>query len=225
MDFTLPEELRMLRDTVARYVKQELIPLEREVIRREAERGLTDAPLIPPDAEKELARKAKEIGLDLATLPEPGTPGRANNAPFGNAPPNTSPSAPADWNPRFVGGRLTRAFEFMQNQRRRMVLVAKWGEYMKDLDLFIGSPTADVAPNAQTGHPCAVFPYKFDVPQFGAAAPRPADTTTPAPPPPQYKAQPMCAVITGNLFNDDKILSVAHQFQKATDFPLRRPIL
>ena len=170
-------------------------------------------------------RKAKEIGLDLATLPEPGTPGRANNAPFGNAPPNTSPSAPADWNPRFVGGRLTRAFEFMQNQRRRMVLVAKWGEYMKDLDLFIGSPTADVAPNAQTGHPCAVFPYKFDVPQFGAAAPRPADTTTPAPPPPQYKAQPICAVITGNLFNDDKILSVAHQFQKATDFHLRRPIL
>jgi hypothetical protein len=170
-------------------------------------------------------RKAKEIGLDLATLPEP-SPDRPNNTPFGNPPPNPSPMAPADWNPRFVGGRVTRAFEFMQNQRRRMVLVAKWGEYMKDLDLFIGGPNADVGPNAQTGHPCAVLPYKFDVPQFGGGgggrggAPNPA-----APPPPTYKAQPICAVITGALFNDDKILSVAHQFQKATDFHLRRPAL
>jgi len=70
MDFTLPEELRMLRDTVARFVKQELMPLEREVIRREAERGLTDAPLIAPDVEKELARKTKEIGLYGIDVPE-----------------------------------------------------------------------------------------------------------------------------------------------------------
>lgn len=70
MDFTLPEELRMLRETVARFVKQEMIPLEKEVIRREAERGLTDAPLIAPDVEKELARKAKEIGLYGIDVPE-----------------------------------------------------------------------------------------------------------------------------------------------------------
>src|SRR5688572_2264427 len=70
MDFTLPEELRMLRDTVARFVKQEMIPLEKEVIRREAERGLTDAPLIAPDVEAELARKAKEIGLYGIDVPE-----------------------------------------------------------------------------------------------------------------------------------------------------------
>jgi (R)-benzylsuccinyl-CoA dehydrogenase len=70
MDFTLPEELRMLRDTVARFVKQEMIPLEKEVIRREAERGLTDAPLIAPDVEEELARKAKEIGLYGIDVPE-----------------------------------------------------------------------------------------------------------------------------------------------------------
>ncbi len=168
-------------------------------------------------------RKAKEIGLDLATLPEPGSGGRANNAPFGNAPPNTSPSAPADWNPRFVGGRLTRAFEFMQNQRRRMVLVAKWGEYMKDLDLFIGGPNADVGPNAQTGHPCAVLPYKFDVPQFGGGGGGRGGAA--AEPAPTYKPQPICAVITGALFNDDKILSVAHQFQAATDYHTHRPVL
>ena len=70
MDFSLPEELRMLRDTVARFVKQELIPLEREVIRREAERGLTDAPLVAPEAEQALNRKAKEIGLYGIDVPE-----------------------------------------------------------------------------------------------------------------------------------------------------------
>ena len=70
MDFFLPEELRMLRDTVARFVKEELIPLEKEVIRRESERGLTDAPLIAPDVEEELARKAKDIGLYGIDVPE-----------------------------------------------------------------------------------------------------------------------------------------------------------
>ena len=113
-------------------------------------------------------RKAKEIGLDLNTVITPTTGG----APFpgtGAAAP-TTPMAPADWNPRFVNGRTVKAFEFMQNQRRRYVLVTKWGEFMKDLDMFIGAPTADVAPNAQTGHPCVVVPYKFDVP--GAAGRR-----------------------------------------------------
>ena len=34
MDFTLPEELRMLRDTVARFVREELIPLKSTVSRK-----------------------------------------------------------------------------------------------------------------------------------------------------------------------------------------------
>ena len=70
MDFTLPEELRMLRDTVARFVREELLPLERDVIKREAERGLTDAPLIDPEVEQELGRKAKAIGLYGIDVPE-----------------------------------------------------------------------------------------------------------------------------------------------------------
>jgi (R)-benzylsuccinyl-CoA dehydrogenase len=70
MDFELPEELRMLRETVARFVREELLPLERDVIKREAERGLTDAPLIDPDVEKHLADKAREIGLYGIDVPE-----------------------------------------------------------------------------------------------------------------------------------------------------------
>ena len=119
--------------------------------------------------------KAKQIGLDLSTPPEPVPGGRgggggggrgagAGGAP-GGAPAN--PMAPADWNPRFVSGRTGRAFEFINGQRRRYMLVCAWAEYMKDLDMFIGAPSSDVGANSQTGHPCAVVQYKFDVPAQG----------------------------------------------------------
>jgi Asp-tRNA(Asn)/Glu-tRNA(Gln) amidotransferase A subunit family amidase len=166
-------------------------------------------------------RKAKEIGLDLATVLTPTT----NGTPFaGTVAPSSgpaSPMAPADWNPRFLNGRTVKAFEFLQNQRRRYVLVARWAEFMKDLDLFIGSTFADVAPNAQTGHPCAVVPYKFDVPEV----PRGAATTTPAAPAAALNRQPICAVITGALYADDKILSVAHQFQVHDEVVARHPVI
>jgi Asp-tRNA(Asn)/Glu-tRNA(Gln) amidotransferase A subunit family amidase len=127
--------------------------------------------------------------------------------------------APADWNPRFVNGRTTRAFEYVQSQRRRYLLVSKWAEFMKDLDMFIGNPQADVGANAQTGHPCVVVPYKFDVPQQGGGRGATAQ------PPPELKAQPIGAVIVGNLFADDLILSVAHQLQIHTDVHLKRPAI
>ncbi len=158
-------------------------------------------------------RKAKEIGLDLTALPEPPRPGTPPAAP-------ASPMAPADWNPRFVAGRTVRAFDFLQNQRRRYMLISAWGEFMRDLDMFIAAPSADVAANAQTGHPCVVVPYKFDVPAQGGPSRAPVAPATPT-----LGPQPICATIVGALYEDDKILSVAHQFQQATDVHTRRPPL
>src|SRR6185312_14077730 len=116
--------------------------------------------------------------------------------------------------------RTPRAFDFIQSQRRRYILITKWAEYMKDLDMFIASPSADVGANSQTGHPCAVVPYKFDVPQpfrgRGGAAPQEETKLNP---------QPICGTIIGNLYNDDKILSVAHQLQLHTDFMGKRPTI
>jgi hypothetical protein len=182
--------------------------------------------------------KAKEIGLDLNSLPEPaagrgggagggggrgaGAAGSAAAAPGAPAVP-ANPMAPADWNPRFVNGRTVRAFEFVQGQRRRYMLISKWAEYMKDLDMFIGAPTADVGANSQTGHPCVVVQYKFDVPaQGGGGGGRGG---APPQPPLDLKPQPICATIIGNLYNDDKILSVAHQYQVNTDIHLKHPSL
>lgn len=62
MDFDLPEELRMLKETVGRFVDRELIPLERE-FRPEGE-GMPDRLLKP------LQEKVKRLGLWLLDVPE-----------------------------------------------------------------------------------------------------------------------------------------------------------
>ena len=101
--------------------------------------------------------------------------------------------------------------------------MSQWGEFMKDLDMFIASPQADVGPNAQTGHPCVVVPYKFDVPQQQGGGGRGGAAAAPTPAAPELNPQPICATIVGALYNDDKILAVAHLFQKNTDFHQKRP--
>ncbi len=70
MDFSLPEELRMLRDTVARFVREELLPLEPLVLEREASRGYSDEPPLPPDVEARLHATARAIGLWGIDVPE-----------------------------------------------------------------------------------------------------------------------------------------------------------
>ena len=70
MNFELPEELRMLRDAAARFTTRELIPHEPLVIRRDAERGYTDNPALPPELEKQILDKARAAGLAGLEVPE-----------------------------------------------------------------------------------------------------------------------------------------------------------
>jgi Asp-tRNA(Asn)/Glu-tRNA(Gln) amidotransferase A subunit family amidase len=102
---------------------------------------------------------------------------------------------------RFTRGRTVTALEFLQSQRRRLIVMKQMDALMKDFDMYV-SGSGDVGLTNQTGHPAAILPYKF-----GEGA----------------NAQPVCTTIIGALFNDDKILSVAHAFQRGTNFHLRRP--
>ena len=69
MDFTLQEEHRMLQDTVRRFVRQELLPLESLVLQRDTQ-GMTGEDLLPPEIDEKLLEKAKAAGLWGLDVPE-----------------------------------------------------------------------------------------------------------------------------------------------------------
>ena len=91
----------------------------------------------------------------------------------------------------------------MQAQRRRYILIHEMAAVMKDFDMYI-SGNGDVGLTNQTGHPAVVFPYRMT---DGA------------------NSQPQCTTIIGALFSDDVILSVAHAYQKATNWHEQHPKL
>jgi len=70
MDFSLPEEYVELKKMVRKFTENELFPLEKNVIEREAARGFTDAPSISLEEEENLRRKTKELGLWGIEVPE-----------------------------------------------------------------------------------------------------------------------------------------------------------
>jgi (R)-benzylsuccinyl-CoA dehydrogenase len=70
MDFTLPTELKQIQETARRFAVEELRPHEPLVLRREAERGFGDQPLLPPELEAALQAKAKDLGLWGIDVPE-----------------------------------------------------------------------------------------------------------------------------------------------------------
>ena len=103
---------------------------------------------------------------------------------------------------RFTGGRSVSALDYVQAQRRRHLLMQEVARAMDGFDLFV-SGSGEVGLTNQTGHPAVIVPY-----DFGGDNPQPITTT-----------------IIGELFADDKILSVAHAYQTATDWHTRRPNL
>ena len=61
MDYQLPEELRLLQETVRRFVDRELIPIEQDSM---------DGPKLKAEVQESLEEKAKAIGLWLFDVPE-----------------------------------------------------------------------------------------------------------------------------------------------------------
>lgn len=70
MSYELPDTVRMIRETVRTFTERELKPHEPLIIRREAERGFEDVPLIPPELNKTLEAKARDVGLWGVDVPE-----------------------------------------------------------------------------------------------------------------------------------------------------------
>lgn len=67
MDFALSDEHRMLKDLVARFVREELLPLERAVLEREA---AGQGVFLTPEERAPIDRKSRELGLWGLDAPE-----------------------------------------------------------------------------------------------------------------------------------------------------------
>lgn len=110
---------------------------------------------------------------------------------------------------RFRRGRDTPALDYMQSQRRRLILMREVQETMEGFDMFV-SGGGQVGLTNQTGHPAAIVQYGFGV--------RNPDGDSPT-------TMPLTTTILGDLFADDRILNLAHAYQRRTDWHTRRPTL
>ncbi len=109
---------------------------------------------------------------------------------------------------RFRRSRDDIAMDYVHSQRRRLVVMKQMAEAMDGFDMFV-SGSGEVRLTNQTGHPAVVVPYGFG----------------PMGPEGDEAEQPLTTTLIGNLFADDKILSVAHLVQETGDWHLRRPQL
>jgi len=173
------------------------------------------------DAPESFVEALRGLGADPQPMPE--IPRGRSNAlgvessaafDFHVAPDGELPPIPEDLEEaerrrrsRFRGSRDVPALDFVQSQRRRLILMKEMAEVMRDFDMFV-SGSGQVGLTNQTGHPAAVVPYDHGV--------RNPDSESPT-------EMPLTTTLIGDLFADDKILSVAHAFQRGTDWHSRRP--
>ena len=109
---------------------------------------------------------------------------------------------------RFRRGREGLAMDYVHAQRRRHIVMKRMAEAMEGFDMF-ATGSGEVGLTNETGHPAAVVQYGFG----------------PLGPEGEEAEQPLTTTLIGDLFADDKILSVAHAFQAATDWHTRHPAL
>ncbi len=173
------------------------------------------------DAPESFVEALRALGADPQPMPE--IPSGRSNAlgvesaaafDFHVAPGGELPPIPEDADQterrrrgRFRGSRDIPALDFVQSQRRRLILMKEMAEVMQDFDMFV-SGSGQVGLTNQTGHPAAIVPYDHGV--------RNPDSESPT-------EMPLTTTLIGDLFADDKILSVAHAFQRGTDWHSRRP--
>jgi Asp-tRNA(Asn)/Glu-tRNA(Gln) amidotransferase A subunit family amidase len=130
------------------------------------------------------------------------------------------------WPNTFRAAQFVPAVDYINANRARAMLMQAWWELFRTVDVIV-TPTGGNAQLGQTnltGNPSVIVPNGFrEAPPLGggagAGAPRP-DSTAPVAPRPQT---PVSLTFLGPLFQEELPLAVAHAYQQATDFHLRRP--
>lgn len=107
------------------------------------------------------------------------------------------------WPSTFRRGQFIPAVEYLRAARVRTLLMREMDHVMRDVDLYVGG--RDLTITNLTGHPTAVFPDGF-VESRG-------------------RQVPFSVTMTGQLFGEAELLSVAHAYQTARGVHLKRPPL
>ncbi len=139
---------------------------------------------------------------------------------------------PSTWPDYFRAAQFVSAADYVNANRARTLLCKKWWDLFNRYDVIL-SPQENTSVTNVVGTPSIVVPTGFEIPaQFngrggrGGSGGRGADTTrpaTPPPPPPPALPLPTWMYIMGPIYQDEKILAVAHAFQGATDFHEKHP--
>ena len=107
------------------------------------------------------------------------------------------------WPNAFRQGQFVPAVEYLRANRLRTMLIRDMDTMMGRVDMYVGGN--DLAITNLTGHPCVTLPGGF-VTVDGRASPR-------------------NVTLTGRLFGEASLLAVAHGYQRATGYHLRKPPL
>ena len=111
-----------------------------------------------------------------------------------------------DWANTFRSARFIPAVEYVNANRARSVAIEQWDRLMKTVDVIVTPTTASgllqlVATNL-TGHPAVILPNGF-----------------------RDDGTPVSLTFLGGLFEEGKLLAVAHAYQQATAFHLKHPVI
>lgn len=140
---------------------------------------------------------------------------------------------PNAWPNTFRSAHFVPAVDYINANRARALLMQQWWELFKTVDVIV-TPTNGAGQLQQTnltGNPAVIIPHGFREapPITQAAAPRPDSTRTPTdtarrPQPSTPRPQtPVSLTFLGPLYQEENALAVAHAYQMATDFHLKRP--
>jgi Asp-tRNA(Asn)/Glu-tRNA(Gln) amidotransferase A subunit family amidase len=143
----------------------------------------------------------------------------------------------SSWPNTFRAAQFIPAIDYINANRVRIAAMHQTWELFSKYDVIV-TPQENTSVTNIVGTPSIIVPTGFAIPQRGGrgggrgagGAGRGGDTTRPAappppPPPPSTIPLPTGMYVMGPIFQDEKNLAVAHAFQQATDFHLKRPPL
>ena len=108
-----------------------------------------------------------------------------------------------DWHNTFRVARFVPAVEYINANRLRSIAIREWHKLMQQVDVIV-APTSGpqlLATNL-TGHPAVILPNGF-----------------------RDDGTPVSLTFLGGLFEEGKLLRVAHAYQRATGWERKHPVL